>query len=366
MSMSPERLHVIRCYDRLPPMPGGMERHIAELTAAQRRMGVRVTELFNSGEAAGESIQLWPGWRLDKLRPGLLRFGLFYASAARRGIDLSDGRVPVLHIHGDWPAFHLARALLADRFKVGAIAASLHGTASTGLRKYANALRGYDLAFSTGLKQARDLAALLSAPVIHLPSAPADLFFEPPRGNSSTVDVIAVGSLMPVKNVELILQCAARRPNVTFAVLGDGPERERLEHVKRRLGLNNVHFRGAVSLDEVRSALGSARLFLNTSMTEGSPTAALEAMACGLPVVLTPGNDYSAIVDQGINGRVTGSWSADELVRAIDEFLYNPGLLKAAGDTARRTAKAHSWDSNARIVTEAMIAAVERRAPAAP
>jgi hypothetical protein len=44
MSIDPGRLHVIRCYERLPPLSGGMERHIQELTAAQRALGVRVTE----------------------------------------------------------------------------------------------------------------------------------------------------------------------------------------------------------------------------------------------------------------------------------------------------------------------------------
>jgi glycosyltransferase involved in cell wall biosynthesis len=131
--------------------------------------------------------------------------------------------------------------------------------------------------------------------------------------------------------------------------------------MKRQLGLNNVQFLGEVTLDEVHSALSSARLFLNTSLTEGSPTAALEAMACGLPVVLTPANDYSAIVEQGINGMVIGSWSAEELAGAIDELLIDRGRLKSAGEAARRTAAAHSWDAKARFVTEAMISAIQRR-----
>jgi glycosyltransferase involved in cell wall biosynthesis len=120
--------------------------------------------------------------------------------------------------------------------------------------------------------------------------------------------------------------------------------------------LLNVQFRGPVSAVEVHAALRSARLFINTSLTEGSPTAALEAMACGLPVVLTPSNDYSGIIQPGLNGRVTRGFHAEVLVRAIDEFLEDPARLAKAATQARRVAGTHRWDDKAQIVTGAMIA----------
>lgn len=105
----------------------------------------------------------------------------------------------------------------------------------------------------------------------------------------------------------------------------------------------------------------TARLFLNTSATEGSPTAALEAMACGLPVVLTPSNDYSAIIEQGVNGWVTGSADPAELVSAMDLFLEHPDRLARAGIAARKTASGHRWDAKAQAVTAAMISVAERK-----
>ena len=83
-------------------------------------------------------------------------------------------------------------------------------------------------------------------------------------------------------------------------------------------------------------------------------------MACGVPVVLTPGNDYSSIVQPALNGIVSGSWTAGELVEAMSHFLDHGDNLARARTSARATALAHRWDGKARLVTEAMIEVVGR------
>lgn len=358
MTVSPDQLHVIRCYDRLPPMPGGMERHIAELTAAQRRLGVRVTEIYNSGEPAGEAIRLWRSLRTDRLRPGLLRWSLFYLGAALSRINLSDGRVPVMHVHGDWHAFLLG-AIAARGFGINSRAATIHERARASDSIYRYALRGYAPIFTTGAKEAKHLRALAGGEVIHLPSAPADLFFEAPTARADSVDVIAAGTMNARKNYELLVECAALLPRFSFALYGDGPQRLHLQALAAKKGLRNVRFAGSVSAIELRNAMGTARLFVNTALAEGSPTAALEAMACGLPVVMTPSNDYSTLIDSGTNGIVTLGWSADELACAVSHFLDDPLRMEEAVQAARHTAGAHRWEDKARVVTDAMMRAVD-------
>jgi len=124
------------------------------------------------------------------------------------------------------------------------------------------------------------------------------------------------------------------------------------------MGATNVRFAGAVDRAEIRRSMGTARLLVNTSLAEGSPTVALEAMACGLPVVMTPSNDYRFLIDAGVNGIVTYGWSADELADAIRHFLEHPERLARSAKAAREAAAPHRWEQKARIVTEAMIAAV--------
>jgi glycosyltransferase involved in cell wall biosynthesis len=289
-----------------------------------------------------------------------LRSALFYAAAARRDFDFSDDRLRVVHVHGDWPAFVFG-SIFAQRIGASTCAASLHATAHTSIARYAWALRRCDPIFTTGAKQAREFSDALRRQVVHLPSAPAELFFEEPNSADRSIDVVAVGSLVAVKNLDLFLKCAARRPNFNFAIVGNGPDAGALRRKAAKLNLHNVRFLGAMTLEEVRSVLQSARVFMNTSLTEGSPTAALEAMACGLPVVLTPANDYSDVVRQGVNGCVTGGWNPEELVKALDMFLQHPERLASAGNAARASAAGHRWDLKARLVTDLMLAAAEGR-----
>lgn len=351
--MSADGLHVLRIYDRLPPLPGGMERHIAELTAAQRRLGIKVTNIYNLGCPDGDALQILKSRQLYRLRPTVLRDLIFYGAIAMRRRSLSLRGVDVVHAHGGWSAFFLARALARD---LGApvVAASVHDVIKRNPLLHRRAMKGCNPVFATGLGEARYLQGALGQPVHHLPSAPADHFFSPPTMRTEPTDIIVVGTLVPKKRIDLVLQCAARRPDLSFTIYGDGPQRNRLESLRSQAGLANVAFRGMATIERIHSAMHSARLFLNVSQFEGSPTAALEAMACGLPVVLTPSNDYSALVRAEENGLVTFGWDVDEITAAIDLCLADEGRRRLMGERAKRIAQGHRWEAKARFVTEAM------------
>ena len=91
-----------------------------------------------------------------------------------------------------------------------------------------------------------------------------------------------VGRLHPVKDVDTLLAAAARVPELTLVVVGDGPERRRLEAKAHELGIESrVIFRGLSS--DVADVLRASDAFLLSSHGEGMSNALLEAMACGLP-----------------------------------------------------------------------------------
>ena len=361
----PENLHVLRIYERLPPEPGGMERHIAELSAAQRKLGVKVTSIFNTGSADGDSIQILAPHALYRLRPALLRNLLFYGAIARHWEVFRRTNVNVVHAHGGWSAFMLATAL-ARAIRAPVVAASVHGFIKPNPALHRRVMKGCNPIFATGLSEVRYFNGILPGSAHHLPSAPADLFFSAPAGDAEPADVIVAGNLVPVKRTELILECARNRPQLRFSIYGDGPERARLEALKAGAGLGNVTFHGRTSLDRIHSAMCSARLFLNVSQTEGSPTAALEAMGCGLPVVLTPSNDYSALVQAEKNGIVTRGWDIDEITSAIDRCLADEDRRRSMGEAAKQIANQHRWEAKARFVTEAMINVLENRSGRSP
>lgn len=98
----------------------------------------------------------------------------------------------------------------------------------------------------------------------------------------------SVGSLREVKNPRFLVRAFAefsRRANDSFLlIVGDGPLRSELEAMGRALGVSRrILFRGRQT--NVRDHIVAMDLFVQPSFKEGSPTAVLEALACGVPVI---------------------------------------------------------------------------------
>jgi glycosyltransferase involved in cell wall biosynthesis len=112
---------------------------------------------------------------------------------------------------------------------------------------------------------------------------------------ASVPTVIYLGQQHPIKRIDVLLEAFARvRRELTDArleVVGPPSRHGReLEAVSTRLGLGDaVAFRGLIPEEEKGRALARAHVFALLSAAEGLPVAALEAMACGTPVVLSPG-----------------------------------------------------------------------------
>lgn len=359
MTVTADMLRLYRAYPRLPPEIGGMERHIARLTEAQRAQGVDVVNIFNAGEPDGPAQQVLPGRNLSRIKPAAVRDLLFYAAARGTLRPVRDNRFTVLHVHGDWSAF-LAARFLAHRLRPVVSVASIHAGAKKSPAFYRTALAAYDLLFATGYGDVRRLSKWTSKPVCHLPSAPLDLFFEPPARQAPSTDVIAIGNLLPYKKTDLLIACAARRPHLNFSIYGEGPERTSLEAAIAASGCSNVRLFGKADPSQIAAALHAARLFVSVSGNEGTPTAALEAMACGLPVVLTPSNDYGWLVREGINGYVTRGWDIEEILQKIDLCLADEDKRRAMAAANRDAAREHRWTAKAAFVTDKIIAAIEK------
>jgi glycosyltransferase involved in cell wall biosynthesis len=171
------------------------------------------------------------------------------------------------------------------------------------------------------------------------------------RGSPS---LVSVGRLMPQKGFDLLLPAIAalrsRHPGLHLTILGDGPARQSLEAQSRTLGLEDtVTFAGFSS--QVLPTVKAASLFVLASRYEGFPNAALEALACGTPVVLTdcPGAN-SEIVLPGINGRLASAADTGALVQALDTAL---------GELTRYDRSRIVADCEARYSAKRIIAAYE-------
>lgn len=166
-------------------------------------------------------------------------------------------------------------------------------------------------------------------------------------------DVIYVGRLAEHKNINLLIDALAilRLQGIEpfVSIVGEGPERVRLESRVVRAGLSNVRFLGRVESDtDVVSMVKAARVFAFPSVREGFGLAPLEAMAAGLPVVAVAHeqNASTELIESGVTGLLTADDPA-YFARGLGELLMDPALRDRMGETARRRAEEHDW---ARVV----------------
>lgn len=149
--------------------------------------------------------------------------------------------------------------------------------------------------------------------------------------------VTYVARLVASKNVDLFLDVAAAvipsDPRTHFVVVGNGPDRERLERESVRIGLSGrVTFAGYEP--RLADVLDGSDIFLSTSDYEGFGIAILEAMAAGTAVVATDVGATSELVVPGTTGMLAPRGDVTGLVRALTAMLNDSemrGRMAAAG-----------------------------------
>ena len=126
-------------------------------------------------------------------------------------------------------------------------------------------------------------------------------------------------------------------PKLTYLIVGDGPDRSRLDRFVADLGVGqSVHFAGRRS--DIPHMLAATDLFVLPSLTEALPTVLIEAMAVGLPVVATQVGGVPEIVDSGVTGLLVPPSSPTALAEAADRLLNSPRQCRAMGLAGRRKA----------------------------
>jgi glycosyltransferase involved in cell wall biosynthesis len=151
---------------------------------------------------------------------------------------------------------------------------------------------------------------------------------------------MSIGRLDPVKDFRTMIaavQLASRDvPALRLAIVGDGPDRDSIEHAGRPLG-NRLTLLG--HRNDARRFLAGADLFLNSSIFEGVSLTILEAMAAGLPIVATAVGGTPEIVEDSY-GRLVPPRSSETMADAIRGMAGDRPGCRAMGARARAAAEA--------------------------
>jgi glycosyltransferase involved in cell wall biosynthesis len=130
--------------------------------------------------------------------------------------------------------------------------------------------------------------------------------------------------------LHVVAELLARGCRLTLDLVGDGPSRSEILELSDRLGIS-ARLRLLGQLDNVQEILAESDIFILLSRREGTPIAVAEALACGLPCVVTDVGGNAELVTDGVNGFVVPPENIEAAVERLQELVEKAALRRAMG-----------------------------------
>jgi N-acetyl-alpha-D-glucosaminyl L-malate synthase BshA len=167
--------------------------------------------------------------------------------------------------------------------------------------------------------------------------APCQTLYSPrPRG----ITLVHVSNFRPVKRIENLVYSMCiitkKEPNAQLILVGDGPERHRIERLIDKLNLRS-HIQLTGYRSDVAEIMNCADVLVLCSETENAPLAILEGMSCGLPIIATNVGGIPEQVQDGKNGFLVPLKQTEEIAEAALRLNADEKLLLKMGENARKT-----------------------------
>lgn len=201
----------------------------------------------------------------------------------------------------------------------------------------------------------RDTLEDLGCPAEKIQTMPSGIALDriPERRSVPTGDtlrLVSAARLEPHKGLHLGLDAFRRIrqavPGATYDIVGDGPERTRLEARARALGVgDHVRWHGHAAHDDVLRLFGECHLHLFTTMTvrnrtEGVPNVLKETQATGLPAVAFAHPGVEEVVVDGETGFIVPEGDVEAMADRAVRFGHTPQLVTEVGERASRRTRA--------------------------
>lgn len=181
----------------------------------------------------------------------------------------------------------------------------------------------------------------------------SNLFF-PNSQNRDKLNLFAIGNFRWQKGYQYMFEALYLLKNdfpmIKLFIAGSSDEINYYKDLASKLKLNNnIIFLGSISRNEVKQYLDKSTLFISSSVSEGFPKSLIEAISCGVPVVVTNVGESQYIVD-GNYGLVAESKNSNDLYLKIKKLLFNDNLLSLYRANCINSRNKFSWNNVIRIV----------------
>lgn len=148
----------------------------------------------------------------------------------------------------------------------------------------------------------------------------------------------------PIKALDVLVDAFARLSpqwkHARLLIVGDGPERGRLEALTRELKVaDRVRFAGFIA--DAPRCMPTMDLYVSASRREGLPLSVLEAMACSVPVVATRVAGHVDAVEDGVTGLLVPGDDPAVLASAMETLLADPERRRRMGEAGRERVERH-------------------------
>jgi glycosyltransferase involved in cell wall biosynthesis len=273
-------------------------------------------------------------------------------------------RYDVIHVH--WPLPLALFGWAAQRARPARLVTTFYGVELRWVKGAMPFLKGFlawaarrsDRVTAISNYTAGELRELADVPIEVIPyttSLPDVTPASTPASASQggTGPVLFVGRLVERKGVGHLIEAIARLgpTGPRLEIVGEGPERPRLEALAQRLGVaSRVVFRGKIPPDELQASYARAAVCVLPSVldargdTEGLGVVLLEAMNHGTPVIASRVGGIPDIVEDGVSGLLVPPGDADALAAAVQRLGDDPALARRLGEAGRRRLREQfSW-----------------------
>ncbi|MBW1710880.1 MAG: glycosyltransferase family 4 protein, partial [Deltaproteobacteria bacterium] len=218
------------------------------------------------------------------------------------------------------------------------------------------AIRGSKAVVCVGEDLGKAVKTITGSPekVRHIPNGIHEQFFQvPPPAPEDVINIIFAGSLVPDKDVDILLKAVDRLKHLSLRLLiaGQGPSDQELRNLAKSLKIEHlVTFQGQISPgSHMAEMMSRAHFLVLPSHHEGRPNVVLEAMAAGRPVIGTDIEGIRELVKHTETGLLFPKGDIKVLSEAIERLVENPELLIRMGRSARQWVldQGFSWDYTA-------------------